>query len=783
MKNRTMIKAGIKKHKGSLFGIAVLMFLVSLSLSAVLTVYLGGRSHIRREIHRAGFGNLTAWVSEVPDMGSLTGSIQEQKEIQKVEVQDLIFADYEANGVKSDSEGQLMPWTPEEERYHFFQKDLAGHRVPPQKISSGQIYVSPSMLTIMNLKIGDAVTFPLARGGESISFQVAGYYEDPFMGSSMIGMKGFLISAGDYEKILQKIEKAGRDRLAESGAMIHLSVKDGSKINMSAVQQILYENTPLSEYTEFMYSADAVEGFMVILQNAFCGLLAAFAMVLLGTAVIILSHSISGIIEQEHKNMGILKTVGFTGPQLMCQQMVQYMAAMAAGILLGILAAFGLAGIVNLMTLTTTGVLLPDDFPVLSSIAVFAAILLLLAGFTALKMRKIILITPMKAIRGDTAEISWKPKKVSLIKAEGLSLRLALRQIWSGKKHYISACLVAVLLVFFASLTGRMNAWLGPDGKGMMDAFNPADLDLGVQASGKLDPETIDETVRTYTEITDSYLLAMPSVSAGGMNVTANVITEPERFHISRGKTCIKKNEIVLTETMASDLGVTIGDRVAVRGDVKSREFTVSGIYHCANGMGANIGMNRDGYLTIGKDDPRQWCRHYFLKDSTQKGAITKALESAYGGDVHIHENSWPGLSGIIRAMHMLLVFMYGMIALFIFIVTVMTGNRILAAEQKDLGIYKSLGCSAGMLRLTFSLRFGIVSVIGAAAGTVLAAWMTDPAVSRVMRLMGISNFASCPTVGNAAVPGAAVIFLFMFFSWLAAGRIKKTDMTVLTTE
>ena len=30
---------------------------------------------------------------------------------------------------------------------------------------------------------------------------VAGYYEDPFMGSSMIGMKGFLISEKTYEEI------------------------------------------------------------------------------------------------------------------------------------------------------------------------------------------------------------------------------------------------------------------------------------------------------------------------------------------------------------------------------------------------------------------------------------------------------------------------------------------------------------------------------------------------------------------------------------------------------
>lgn len=317
----------------------------------------------------------------------------------------------------------------------------------------------------------------------------------------------------------------------------------------------------------------------------------------------------------------------------------------------------------------------------------------------------------------------------------------------------------------------------------MMDAFNPADLDIGVQAMGELEPEEMENMVRSYTDITDSYLLAMPSVSVNGTNYTANVITEPERFHISQGDTSRSPDEVVLTETAASDQGVGIGDKVTVRGDTGSGEFTVSGIYHCANDMGANIGMNREGYLTIGQDAPQLWCHHYFLADPSKRTAVTEALTEAYGGDVHVHENSWPGLFGIIAAMHGLLVFMYGMIALFVLIVVLMAGGRILAAEQKDLGIYKSMGCSVKMLRVTFSLRFGIVASIGAAGGTVLAAILTDSFVSAVMRLAGISNFASRPDLSNIVLPGLIVVLLFLGCSYLAAGRIKKADMAVLTAD
>ncbi len=775
--------AGFRKQKGNLTGIALLMFLAALSLTCVLTVYLGGGSYIRQEMQRAGFGDLTAWVSQVPDMEALTESIDRQEGIEKAEVQPLIFSEYEANGVESDSEGQLIPWTSGEQRYRFFSEGLSGYQSLPEEIEPGEVYVSPSMVSVMNLHPGDIITFPAARGGKTMDFTVAGYYEDPFMGSSMIGMKGFLISEADYREILRVTEESGMDRLARSGAMLHIFREAADSSRTSRINRLLNENTPLSQYAEFVHSASAIEGFMVILQNAFCALMAAFALILLGVVIIILGYSIAGGIEQEYKNLGILKTIGFTGSRLIGLQLAEYMAAVGAGILLGIAAALPLIKIVNRTMLTTTGVLLPADLPIFPCSLVFTAIYLLLAVFTVCKLKKITDVTPMIAIRGETGECLQEPKRALRLKRGGLPLRLALRQFSSGKKHYAGACVIALLLVFSASLAGRMNAWLGPDGKGMMDAFNPADLDIGVQVLGELEPEEAEKMVRSFTEITDSYLLAMPSVSIEGTNYTANVITEPERFHISMGETSRNADEVVLTQTAADDLDVTVGDKVMIRGNKGIKEFTVSGIYHCANDMGANLGMIREGYHSIGEEDQRLWCRHYFLADASQREAITEALENAYGGDIHVHENSWPGLYGIITAMHMLLAFMYGMTAVFVFLVTAMTADKLLVAEQRDLGIYKSVGCSSEMLRLTFSMRFGIATVIGAVPGTVLAAFLTDPLVAGVMRLAGISNFVSHPTAGSMLLPGMAVILLFMGFSNLEARRIKRADMTVLITE
>ena len=788
LENKLIFRAGVKRHRGSLTGITILLFLATVSFCTVLTVYFQGNHYIQSELQRIGFGTLTAWVSDVPDIDVLTENLRNQDGVEKVEIQKLIYADYEANSVESDSKGQLIPWEKSDTSYRFLRNDLSDYKDAPEEIQPDEVYLSPSMQSILNAKIGDTIVFSIARNGMTRSFSIAGFYEDPMMGSSMIGMKGFLISPSVYEEIIMTIASEGADALAKSGAMIHITADRDSNLTVSELSRRLNENTPLTQYTEFIYSETTIQSFMNILQNAFCGILAVFATVLLGVVFVILGHSISGIVEQDWKNLGILKTMGMTGKQLVQIQKKQYMLSTISGLLFGIVLTIPEAKIVSNMMITTSGMRLPSEISVLPIIIFSAILLFLIRVFVDIRLKNIHSISPLGAIRGERAErinkkfFLKKTRRVP-IQAKGLLLFLAFRQISAEKRKYIGACTVAILLVFFASLTGRMNDWLGKDGQGMMDAFNPADLDIGIQVLGELTLEEVEQTVQNYSKITDSYALAMPTVSVNGTTYTANVITDPERFHISRGHTSSKNNEVVLTETLADDLGVDIGDTVNIRGDNGTKNFMVSGIYHCANDMGANLGISREGYLSISSDDPRVWCHHYFLAAPSQKQVITEILENTYGGDVHVHENSWPGLFGIIRAMHLLMIFMYGMSTAFIGIVTVMTGTRILDAEQKDMGIYKAMGFHSGKLRLMFAFRFGIVAILGAVSGTILAGVFTDPLVAAVMRLAGISNFKSSPSVITVLIPGITVTVLFLAFAYLASKKLKKEDMSVLTAE
>lgn len=785
MEYKILWSAGIKKHKGSLAGIFLLMLFVSLAMGTVLTVWRNSDRYVRSEIRRAGFGELTAWVSKISDTSELVSEIKGLEGVEQVDRQDVIYADYEIGDQESDSEGQLIPIAGEEDRYRFFTDDLSGYRETTPEIRTGEVYVSPSMISMFGVGVGNDIIFSVARSGKNVSFRIKGFYEDPFMGSSMIGMKGFLISPEDSARIRQMTETAGKNALAKNGAMLHIFIEPSAGITVSEMNRLLNENTSLPEYAEFVHSENVIAGFMLILQNAFSGLLTAFVLVLLFTVLVTLGHSLGGGIEADYVNMGILKTLGLTTGMLWRIQLMQYLTAILSGMVLGVLLSLPGSRIVCEATITTTGVKIPSVLPVGWCTVSCLTVLVLLILFIYARTGRIGSITPMRAIRCPAGrDISGMGEKIRHMPGQlirkGLTFRLAVRQLASGKRQYLGVCLVAALLVFFASLAGRMDSWLGSDGRGMMAAFNPADHDIGVQVFGDLMAEEAEEIVRSYTDITDSYLLAMPQVSVNGSSYTANVITEPERFHMLQGRTCVRDDEIVLTESAAADMGISAGDSLTVRGDAGMGEYTVSGIYQCANDMGANIGMNREGYSRIGRDDPHLWCYHYFLRDAAKKQEITRTLEDSYGGDVHVHENSWPGLYGIITAMHALLVLMYSMVMVFILIVTWMAVSRILAAEKRDLGIYMAMGFTSIRLRLTFAIRFCLTAAAGSIAGTILAAAATDPLVSAVMKLAGISNFASHPGIIPVIFPAVIVSLLFGGAACLLTGKIRRLDVTVL---
>lgn len=783
---KILLRAGLKKQWQSVMTIGILFMLMTISIITAITIRINSSEYIMSEMRRAGFGDETVWISMDSSNSSyhetiegIVNEISSMDEVENVKAQQLVFSGYSVGNQRSDDEGQLISYQPENVEYKFLSDDLSEH-VQIENIRTGEIYVSPTFSSNFNASIGDTVSFRLSRNGESRAFKIAGYFEDPFMGSSMIDMKSFLICKEDFESIVSAIQKANSFQvLGRAGAMLHVTQKADAFVNASELSGRIQSNEKISRYVEFSYSNGSMEGFMMILQNILAGFLVVFAIILGIISVLIIGHSISNSIEQDYRDMGILKMIGGDSILLRKLQMIQYGIGMLTGFFVGIAASFVLSNTISSKMTTFAGLKIPSHIPVIFLSMIFAILLLGFLIFIYFKTKKIMDITPVKAMKG---KIEIHPFVVgrNKIHFSTLSLNLSLRQIGMNKKKYVGIVIVSMLLSILLVIVGKMNLWLGPNGEGLMDSFSVAEHDIGVQPNHSINLEQVDDVIGKYAEVTDTYELAMQRGTVNGVAYTLNVLDEPEWYHIVSGRTCETDEEILVTEYVASDLGIKTGDSVTVGSGTKSAKYSVVGIYSCANEMGANVGMTKEGYARIGDVTAFIWCHHYVLSNSEHNETIMKELQSLYPMDLDVHTNSWSGLSGIVNIMHLLTIVMLVIVLIVIVVGVILTISKLIQTEQRDMAILESIGLTIKSIRFSFMLRFLIAAGIGIFIGGIISGFFGDLIVNALLSSFGISDFYAAFSVVVNLLGPVFVMCLFSMTAYLYAVRIKKLDVIEL---
>ncbi|MDE6318771.1 MAG: ABC transporter permease, partial [Lachnospiraceae bacterium] len=306
--------------------------------------------------------------------------------------------------------------------------------------------------------------------------------------------------------------------------------------------------------------------------------------------------------------------------------------------------------------------------------------------------------------------------------------------------------------------------------------------DLGVQPFNRDVPmDEIERVIEWYSPIQETYELAMESVTVNGQEYEANVLNDTNWFHILRGRVC-DGDSILITDTVASELQLSIGDTVRVSANGRVESYRISGIYQCANGMGSNIGMSMEGYSRIGDITGYIWCYHYILENGNMRDFAMNYLQEHYRG-IDVHTNSWSGLNGIVFMMHVLIVVIYLIAAVFILVSVALISGKLLRAETGNMAVYKSMGLSTQRLRLSFALRFLIVVTAGTFGGILFSAVFADGMIRRLFRSFGIGDFHAGVGIMGTLLPFIVIPVLFFLFAWAFSAKLKQVSIVTLITE
>ncbi|MEE1304053.1 MAG: ABC transporter permease [Agathobacter sp.] len=772
MKTITLLRENIKKHKGNFVGVFILMFIIVVSSSAVLTIWDNSRSYIRSQMDRVEFGDLIYWMNKNDsETDGIKAKLEEIQGIEKVVKKNNIIFLARVNGYEPNTTYFAYEYDGSDKDFKIFDGNSTEYYKSTQLLDKGQIYVPVTMKNICDAKIGDS--FEIKGAGE---YTIKGFFEDPTAGSASMGMKNILVSEEDFKELSK-----GENKEYTYACMLNIFMKEGSSV--AEVQKNITEEINLKRYLVFSYYASSIEGFMLLNQNIFMAILLGFVLILLIISIIVIGHSISTGIEQSYTDLGILKALGYTKANLMWVMALQYLVPILSALVIGLAVSPLLIAGINTIILPATGVFFPATISVQTVFTALTLMLLILIIFIMANVNKIGRITPIKAIRGGKSDVFFNSRIHFQLHGKGLQFWLALRQITSGMKRYIGACVITMLLMFFIAFTSRLFGWLGANGEGLMKAAGVASVndkiyDLGVYYNDKEIQDEVEQDIRKYSPIEVWYTSKVRGVQINGVEIIANAISNTEYLNMLKGRYCKYDNEIVITEIMADALKADIGDTIELAVDNKKAEYIITGINQCANDLGQNISMSMEAYGRIGNDDECMY--NYVLEDQNRKEKVIDCLKEKYDEKIVIDDNSWSGIDAIVSASKALSILVYIICGIFIFVVVSMTGGKLLFREKQDLGIYKALGFNSGVLRVSFALRFLLVAIIGSILGCGLSIYITDPLAGKLFKFAGVGYFQSEINVIMMLAEMGLVVGIFFVFSYLIAGKIKKTNPNIL---
>ncbi len=794
----TVIKGNFRKNKGSFISVAILMFVVSVALTTAFSVIINTNIRDAEQMDAGGLGNIMAaidyeykgqtideYYAYCDELANKMLAVDGVESIDQIPTVIMYIVD--VNG--GDGNGSVFVYDYQSKYLTYNIYDENDKLITDFRLNEGEIIVPVSFKSLYNTEIGDEVTLNLEGWEEKEenyrTYRIAAYMEDPYMGSSVMGIKTLLLCDEDIAKLCEK------DFTKEGNALIFSVHKSKESVLTDAeLEAKLNRETSYASYTWITLTKAQAYNYMTMITNIFAGILVAFIVMLVVATIIVLGHNISSSIEHDFVNLGILKAVGMSNNKLRFSIMLGYLFAGLVGANIGVPVAIPCIAAINKIIRPVIG-LYPESKPALfETIISLVAIFVIITVFIAIKLIKIYRITPVSAINGGRKDVHFSSLFKLPISKKALGTSLAYRQLISGKKQYIGAIIITAILTLFMVMISDMCIYFS-DEDNINDMFAPVEYDMYTYATSDEEWEEkladAESIIGKYTDYR-KFFYSSRYVLLNDTQIWCGINSEPDYVKsVYEGRTCTYDNEIVITEYMTENYGIKLGDEVTISLDGKSADYIVSGYYQCTNDVGKNITMSLEGYYRL-VGEPEEGTRVgcvYDLENDDLADEIYEEITAKYSEEeVYFgYDTDFSGDDSIIFALYGVTILIYILSGIFVAITVVLVCSKIFAKEKQDYGIYKAMGFTSAKLRRQFAVRFVICAFIGATIGIICTLLFSNALLSGILKMFGMYNFSSSLNVVAAIVPIIFMSLVYYLFSYIVSRKMKKVTPRVLINE
>ena len=375
-----------------------------------------------------------------------------------------------------------------------------------------------------------------------------------------------------------------------------------------------------------------------------------------------------------------------------------------------------------------------------------------------------------------------------------LEASLAWRALVSQKRRYVGVGASALLLCAFISLCFGIGGAVAED-DAVYRSFGIWKSDISAELVS--DDVTLDEVREAIEEVApiarewQEEAVALNPRGEQRVFVGLSDLGVLDESCLMSGRMPRLENEAAIGLNFARGLDLDVGDELVVQ-DARGTERTliVSGILATVLNGGDGAVVTIDGAQRLGGEGAAsgKQARQYQLAEGADADAVLAHVKDRFGDAVSFDATGLFGTAAntilLIRNVLVMAGYLMTVFALLIGCVAVaLVSRRMLAGERHDLGIYRALGFRARTLRLSFSLRFLGVALVGGALGIALVYAGGSALVGNLFGLFGAGAFTIALPVWQAALIGAGLAAVFALSAYAFSRSICGISVRELVVE
>ena len=661
------------------------------------------------------------------------------------------------------------------ERFDFL-LNLSNERV---EVAQGEIAVPVWFMRERNLSIGDRVR--IAGPDDVLEFKIRDFVRDAQMNPPIVHSKRFVVHPSDYELLKRRAD--GVEYLIE------FRLKDAGSIA---------EFHALWQASDMPKTGPSVDLKLFRLLNALTdGVIAAatifISLILLLVALLLIRFTLLSTLEEDYREIGVLKAIGASRRHIRAIYMVKHAALAAAASLSGWALSFPAAdrlssGIALYLGQADRG---PAAFalPLAAAAALYGLVIL----FCVLVLRRFHRISAVEALRAGTvgdADFGRSPFRLHRSRFLPIPVLLGLHGVFLRLRTF------GLLLIVFAASAFLLlvpihflNTVRSPDFVAYL-GIGRSDLRIDLQHTERMEERfrnAVDairrdkDAARFAAFATSRFRVLNDDGTVDPLNVESGDHTIfPLAF--VQGGAPVRDNEIALSVRNARELDKQVGDTVRLLAGGRERTLVVSGIYQDIT----NGGRTAKARLPHDPDSVLWYTISLDLKPGVDRQAKIAQYEKLFeparvtGLDGYIRQT----LGQTIGQLRSLAAFAFAIAVFLSVLITALFLSLLRAKDRKQTAILRSIGFAHRHIRAQYATMALTVLAAGIAAGTILANTLGQSLAGAVWSMLGASHirfvidpmasYVLCPLVLTLAA--AATV-------WIGTGPIRRASIIEMIGE